>query len=149
MSSIIPGSGVVLRGSRPGGDGRIGAEVVAAFRRPARHLLGGHDILDPCRLLVFLNVAQRVTFALHDRIGFAGDAVAQIIKLRILDRVGERRFCAGGRRRGNLWFRLGRGNFGFRNGLDCGCLGRFIWPQKFIDASLDTGLLIKEPYPDE
>ena len=35
MPAIIPAPGVVLRGRRTGRDGRIGAEVIAALRRPA------------------------------------------------------------------------------------------------------------------
>ena len=99
---------------------------------------------------MFLNVAQRVTFALHDRIGFAGDAVAQIIKLRILDRVGDI-LCAG-RRDDRFWLRedarlwLGRGDFGFRDGLDCGGLVR---PQGVLDSCRDIGVVVNEPDPDE
>jgi len=122
------------------------AEVVAAFRRPARNLLGGHDILDPCWLLVFFDVAQRVTFTLHDGIGLAGDPVGQIIELGIADRIRERLLCTSGRSWSNLWFRLRRGNFGFGDGLDCGGLVR---PQGALDSCRDICVVVNEPEPDE
>ena len=101
---------------------------------------------------MFLYVAQRIPLALNDGIGRAGDSVAQIVELRIPDRVSDR-LCAGrgddrfGRREGAL-LRLGRGDLGFGNGLDCGG-GRVARMQNLVDSPLNSRLLINEPDPDE
>jgi len=112
------------------------AEVVAAFRRPARNLLGGHDILDPRGLFMPLNIAQRVSFALHDGVGLARDPVGEVIELRIADRIGERLLCAGGRWRGNFRFGDARRRFilRFGDGLD-----RFLFREIFPDRVFDPG----------
>lgn len=151
VAAIISAPGVVLRGSRPGGDGRGRPEVIAALRRPPRDLLGSHDILDPRRLFVFFYVAEGVSFTLDDRVGRAGDPVAQVVELRLPDGVGYRLAGRNDDRFG--WreaapLRLGRGDLGFRDGLDGGG-GRFARMQDLVDSFLDGGLLINEPEPDE
>lgn len=99
---------------------------------------------------MFFYVAQRVSFALHDGIRHAGDPVGQVIELRILDRVGDI-LCAGRRddrfgRREAARLLLGRSDFGFEDGLDCGGLVR---PQGVLDSCRDIGMVVNEPKPDE
>lgn len=122
---------------------------IAALRRPPRDLLGGHDILHPGWLLVFFDVAEGISLALNNGVGRAGDTVAQVIELRVPDGVGYRlagrcddRF--GRREDALLW--PGRGDIGFRDGLDCGGLVR---PQGVLDSCRDIGVVVNEPDPDE
>lgn len=152
VASIIAGSSVVLRRCRAGGHVRIGPEVIATLRRPSRHFIGGHNILDPRGLLVFFYVAQRVSLALNNGISRAGDPVAQIIELRVPDRISDRLRAGRNDNRFGGWetalLRLWRGDFGFRDGLDCGG-GWFARMQDLVDSFLDGGLLINEPEPDK
>ena len=95
---------------------------------------------------MFFYVSQRVSLALNNGVGRAGDTVAQVVELRVLDRIGDI-LCAG-RNDDRFWrreatlLRLGRGDFGFRNGLDCGGLVR---PQGVLDSCRDIGVVVNEP----
>ena len=99
---------------------------------------------------MFFDVAQRVSLALDDGVGHAGNPVAQVIEMRVLDCVGDI-LCAGrrddrfgGREAARLL--LGWSDFGFRDGLDCGGLVR---PRGVLDSCRDIGVVVNEPKPDE
>ena len=100
---------------------------------------------------MFFYVSEGVSLTFDDGIRRAGDTIAQIIELRIPDRVGDSLAGRGDDRFGrqeDTLLRLGRGDFGFRDGLDCGG-GWVARMQDFVDSFLDGGLLINEPNPDE
>lgn len=53
---------------------------------------------------------------------------------------------SGGRENARL--RLGRGDFGFGNGLN-GSWSRSVRPQSILDSCRDIGMVVNEPKPDE
>ena len=44
----------------------------------------GHYVNDPCRLFVLFNVTKCISGTVYDCIGFAGNAIGEIVILRIL-----------------------------------------------------------------
>lgn len=100
---------------------------------------------------MFFYVAEGVSFTLDDRVGRAGDTVAQVVELRVPDGVGYR---LAGRRDDRFWWRedallrFGLGDFWFRDGLN-GSWSRTVRPQDVLDSCRDIGMVINEPDPDE
>ena len=100
---------------------------------------------------MFFYVAEGVSFTLDDRVGRAGDTVAQVVELRVPDGVGYR---LAGRNDDRFWRRedallqLWRGDFGFRDGLNGGLCG-LVGPQSVLDLCRDIGGVVNKPDSDE